>query len=174
MEDRGWQTTFLPAGLRGGITPEAVQSAIRSNTRLIVLMAINDGTGVKNDIAVIAAIAQEARIPFIVDAVALLGKEPFNMPEGCSMICFSGHKIHAPKGIGLALIRSSLKLKPLMTGGDQEFGRRGGTENVFGAVGLAAAISILRDELPAASQRMSHLRDKLEKGLIAQYWGCES
>lgn len=168
MESNGWQVSYLSAGLRGGITPEAVQEALRSDTRLIVLMAANNETGVKNDIESIAKIAQEARIPFIIDAVSLFGKELFDIPEGASMVCFSGHKIHAPKGIGFAIVRTSLKLKPFITGGDQEFSRRAGTENVPGAVGLAEAIRILDAEQPTAIERMKQLRDRFEGELIAR------
>ena len=129
--------TYLPTGLQGAVSPAAVQSAIQPDTRLIVLMAVNNETGVKTDIAAIAAIAESAGIPFIVDGVALLGKEPFFIPKGVSAMCFSGHKLHAPKGIGFAFVRNTLKLQPFITGGEQEFGRRGGTENLSGIIALA-------------------------------------
>lgn len=167
MEASGCQATFLSPGMLGAVTPDAVLAALRSDTRLIALMSVNNETGVKTDINSIAAIAREARIPFLVDGVAILGKEPFTIPEGLSAMCFSGHKIHAPKGVGFALIRSSLKLRPLMTGGEHEFGRRGGTENVSGIIGLAEAIRLLETELPSASQRMQKLRDKFETELIS-------
>ncbi|MBA3957516.1 MAG: cysteine desulfurase [Parachlamydiaceae bacterium] len=165
MEIQGCSATYLSPGLLGAVTPDVVKAAIRSDTRLIALMAVNNETGVKTDIAAIAAIALEAKIPFLVDGIALLGKDPFTIPSGVSAICFSGYKIHAPKGIGLALVRSSLKLQPLISGGEQEFGRRGGTENVPGIVGFAEAIRILTEVLPAASDRMLALRNQFEEGL---------
>lgn len=167
MENSGHTATYLSPGLWGAIKPEAVRAAIQPNTQLIALMAVNNETGVKTDIPAIAAIAEEAKIPFLVDGVALLGKEVFTIPTGVSAMAFSGHKFHAPAGTGIAFIRSSLKLRPLISGGDQEFSRRGGTENLSGIIGMAEAIRLLND-LPSFSQRMSQLRDKLEKTLIQQ------
>ena len=158
--------TFLPTGLQGAVSPDAVKAAIQPDTRLIVLMAVNNETGVKTDIEAIAAIAESAGIPFIVDGVALLGKEPFSIPKGVSAMCFSGHKLHAPKGIGFAFVRSTLKLSPFIIGGEQEFGRRGGTENLPGIVALAEAVRLLQEELPTASLRMETLRNLLEQNLL--------
>ncbi len=171
MEADGHRATYLSPGLWGAVTPEAVQAAIQSDTRLIVLTAVNNETGVKTDISAIAAIAEKAGVPFLVDGVALLGKEPFTIQSGVSAMGFSGHKFHAPKGIGLVFIRSSLKLRPLLSGGDQEFGRRGGTENLSGIIGLAEAVRLLDSELPAASQQMFRLRDKLENTLLQELSG---
>jgi cysteine desulfurase len=130
-----------------------------------VLGAVNNETGVKTDIHAIASIAKQANVPLIVDGVALLGKEPFEIPQGVSAMAFSGHKLHGPKGSGLALIRSSLSLYPLLTGGDQETGRRAGTENLPAIIGFAKAIQLLDEELPEATTRMHMLRQRLEEGL---------
>lgn len=168
LEVQGCRTTFLSPGLWGAVKPEAVREAIRPDTRLIALMAVNNETGIKTDIDGVAAIAREAKIPFLVDGVSLLGKEQFTIPEGVSGMCFSGHKLHAPKGIGFSFIRSNMKLSPLISGGEQEYGKRGGTENASGIVALAEAIGILRSELPEASLKMEKLRDKFEKNLMGQ------
>lgn len=165
MECLGCSATFLSPGLYGAVSPDAVVEAIKPNTKLIVLMAVNNETGVKTDIDAIAKIAHEKKIPFIVDGVALLGKEMFKIPEGVSAMCFSAHKLHGPSGIGLAIIRNKLKLLPLLVGGQQEYGRRGGSENVPGIIGFAEAIHLLDTVLPEASTRMEHLRDHLENGL---------
>lgn len=159
------QVTFLSPGLFGAVTADAVRAALRPETSLITLMAVNNETGVKTDIESIAALAQEMRIPFFVDGVALLGKEIFTIPPGISAMCFSGHKLHAPKGVGAVFIRSNLKLRPFITGGNQENGRRGGTENSSGIIGFAEAVRLLSQELPAALEKMKFLRDKLETGL---------
>jgi len=156
---------YLSPGLWGAIKPNAVKQAIRPNTRLIALMAVNNETGVKTDIEAISEIAKETGVPLFVDGVALLGKELFTIPEGVSFMAFSGHKFHGPKGIGFAYVKSSEKLSQLLTGGDQEFGRRGGTENMTGIIGLAKAIEILKKELPASSERMASLRDFFESEL---------
>lgn len=165
LEKLGCKVTYLPAGLWGVVKPEAVQAAITSDTSLIALGAVNNETGVQCDIEAIAKIAENAHITFVVDAVALLGKEPFSIPNGVSAMAFSAHKLHGPKGIGLAFIRSSLKLQPLLTGGDQEYSKRAGTENLPGILGFAEAIKCLKEELPGASLHMQSLRERLEKGL---------
>lgn len=162
LDTVGYQISFLPTGLYGAVTPEAVRAAIRPDTILISLMAVNNETGVKTDIEAIANIALEHNIPFFVDAVALLGKESFIIPQGVSAMGFSGHKLHAPQGIGFTFIRRGLKMTPFMNGGEQEFGRRAGTENVLGIVALAKAIEILDAELVISSQHMLKIRDKFE------------
>lgn len=165
-ENSGIQSTFISPGPWGAVSPDAVRDALKSNTRLIALMSVNNETGVKTDIEGIAKIAYEAGVPLIVDGVAHLGKELFQIPQGVMAMCFSGHKIHAPKGIGFAFIRQSLKLSPLISGGDQEFGRRGGTENMPGIIGLEKAIQLLSTELPQASEVMRQLRDRFEQQVM--------
>jgi len=167
MQQQGCELTVLPAGLWGAVTPEAVKAALRPTTRLIALMAVNNETGVKTDIEAIAAIAEEAGVFFLVDGVALLGKEQFSIPQGVSAMCFSGHKFHAPKGVGFAFWRSKMKLPSLILGGSQEFGRRAGTENLLGIVALSAAVACLKKALPEASVRMQRLRERLEQGLLS-------
>ncbi len=168
MESCGCEATFLSPGSWGAVTPVALRIALRPYSRLIALMAVNNETGVKTDIEAIAEIALEAGIPLLIDGVALLGKETFTIPKGVSAMCFSGHKFHAPKGIWLAFIRSGLKCAPLLIGGGQEYQKRGGTENMFGIIGLAEAVKILETELPEASLQMAELRDRLEEGLRSQ------
>ncbi|HSX03746.1 MAG TPA: cysteine desulfurase family protein [Rhabdochlamydiaceae bacterium] len=168
LEKKGCSATYLSTGLEGFVSPSDVKNAIKSDTRLIVLSAVNSETGVKNPIDEIALIAKEANIPFIVDAVCLLGKEPFKISDGISAMIFSAHKLHGPKGVGLAWIHPRFKFEPLITGGDQEFSKRAGTENLFGIIGFAKAIELLKEELPAATVRMGSLRDRFEKKLMEQ------
>jgi cysteine desulfurase len=166
LEKKGAKATYLPAGLWGAVRPEQIEEAIRKETKLIVLSAVNNETGVKIDLEKIANLAKQASIPFVVDAVSLLGKESFKIHDGISAMAFSGHKLHAPKGIGLAFIRSHFKFDPLLTGGDQEFSKRAGTENLSGILGLAKAIELLKTELPEATHQMQKLRDRLIEGLM--------
>jgi cysteine desulfurase len=166
LRKKGLDVSFLPAGLHGAVLPEQIEKAIRPDTRFIALMAVNNETGVKHDLNAIGQIALQAKIPLIVDGVAWLGKESFTLHPGVAAICFSGHKFHAPKGVGFAIVRSSMKIHPLVTGGQQEFSLRPGTENLPGIIGLAKAIELLDVELPAATLRMAMLRDRLEAGLI--------
>lgn len=168
FEKKGYAVSFLPAGEHGAIQPEAVQAAITSRTSLIALMAVNNETGVKTDWHRIAAIAKAANIPFMVDGVALLGKESFTIPPGVTAMFFSGHKLHAPKGVGVVFCRQPQKLAPVFLGGSQEFNRRAGTENLPGIAGLAKAIEILQDEQDAAQKHMQKMRNKLEQGLQSQ------
>ncbi len=166
VED-GYEATFLPAGEWGAVKPEAIKAAIRPDTKLICLMAANNETGVRTDIEGIAAIAQQTHIPFIVDAVGILGKETFTIPPGVTAAFFSGHKVHAPKGVGFYFCRQSLKLKSIMVGGSQEFNKRPGTENLAGIVGLSEAIRILSEGQSQFTRHMSHLKDKLELGILS-------
>ena len=166
MQSKGWNVSFLQPGLWGAVTPEAVKKAIRPDTKFISLMAVNNETGVKTDIEAIGQIAQEANIPLIVDAVAWIGKEPISIPPGVSALFFSGHKIHASKGVGALYIKSNLKFDSIMSGGEQEYMRRGGTENLPGIAGLAEAVRQLQTELPEGTHRMQKLRDLLETELI--------
>ena len=174
MQKRGLEVEFLPAGLWGAVRPEAVEKAIRPNTRAIVLMAANNETGVLTDIEAIAAIAKKAKVPFIVDGVAWLGKigiENLELPAGVSAICFSAPKFHGPHGTGFAIVRSALKLVAQVTGGVQEFERRGGTENLAGIIGLVEALRVMGNALPETLDRIEQLRNCLEKGICSQLQG---
>lgn len=166
LSKRGAQVTFLPTGEWGAVQPEEVKKAIEPQTCLITLMAVNNETGVKTDIEAIAAIAQKANIPFIVDGVAWLGKEEIHLPPGVSAIFFSGHKIHAPKGVGFCICRSHLKLSPLFWGGSQEFNRRAGTENLPGIVALGEAVALLEQKQNEFIQHMYQMRDLFEAKLM--------
>jgi cysteine desulfurase len=166
LQKQGADVSFLPAGLLGAVSPELIEAAIRPDTRFITLCAVNGETGVKHDIAEIGRIALKHQIPVFVDGVAWLGKELFSIPAGITGIGFSGHKIHAPKGTGFVYLNSSCKLNPLLIGAHQEYGLRAGTENLPGIAGLAKAIELITASLPAATERMACLRDRLEAGLL--------
>jgi cysteine desulfurase len=164
LRNDGAEVSYLPTGLKGAINVEDVAKAIRPETKLITIMGANNETGVINDIEAIAKLAEQHSIPFVVDGVALLGKENFSLPRGVTAMFFSGHKIHAPQGVGFVM--SKKKLKSHILGGSQEFGMRGGTENMLGIVGLAKAISLLRSEQPARIAHMRRLRDHFEQALL--------
>lgn len=160
---RGVSATFLSPGIYGAVTKKQVAEVIRPDTKLIALMAVNNETGVKTDIDAIAAIAEQHQIPFLVDGVALLGKESFTIPSGVTAFCASGHKIHAPKGVGIAFIKRKLKIPPLLHGGEHEFGLRAGTENVGAIVAFAKAVELLSLHLPGVTETISEMRDSFEK-----------
>ena len=165
LEREGVPLTFLdPERGEGAIAPHLVWDAIREDTQMIALMGANNETGALTDIEEIAHIAQKKNIPFLVDGVALLGNGYFDIPEGVSAICFSGHKIHAPKGIGVMIVRKGHQFSPLITGGSQQSGKRGGTLSVANVVGLKTALHLL----DAKPTRVTQLRNYLEKSLCAQ------
>ncbi len=166
LESQGARLTLLPAGLWGAVQPHQLEEALQDKVDLIVLMSVNNITGVKTDLNAIAALAEKKNIPLIVDGVSHLGKELFAIPRGVSAMTFSGHKFHAPKGIGFALIKPHFKIAPILVGGAQEMNRRAGTENLAGILGLAKAIELLPLELPEATPRMEKLRNRLTDGLM--------
>jgi len=165
LEESGMEVTYLPVGSWGAPLPEHIRAAIRPDTKAIALSASNSETGVKLDLETIATIAKESQIPLLIDAVSWIGKEPFPNHPGITAIALSGHKFHAPKGIGALIVRSSFRLSPLCTGGMQELQRRAGTENLAGILGLAESLKILSQEQTAITQHMSDLRKHLEYGL---------
>lgn len=163
LEERGSKVSYLkPKEGRGAITPEEIKAALRKDTELIVIMGANNETGVKSDIQAIASLAERESIPLLVDGVALFGKEPFPLPSGVRGFCVSGHKIHGPKGIALAVIRKGYHVEPLIVGGPQQFMRRGGTEDVIAILALAKAIEIATARAAAYQVRVAHLRDHFE------------
>jgi cysteine desulfurase len=168
LETMGYTVSYLPVGPRGAVLPETVKEAIKSDTQLIALMSVNNETGVKTDIDSISIIAHEHHIPFFVDAVAHLGKEVVKIPLGVSAMAFSGHKIHALQGIGLLYLRSGSKLQPLIVGGEQEHGRRAGTENVLGILSLAKAIELLSK---SDFGHIEKLRNRFEAHLKKEFPG---
>lgn len=169
LQKKGIEVSFLNPGFYGAVTPEAVEAAIRPNTKLIALMAVNNETGVKTDIEAIAKIAEKKKITFFVDGVAWLGKEQISIPAGVTAIACSGHKIHAPTGIGLLWVRTGTTVHPQMTGGFQDGGIRSGTENVVGAVLFSHAFQLMNQNLKKNSETMAQQRDHFEKRLISAF-----
>lgn len=166
LETLRLDATHLPVSLWGAPLPEQVEKAIRPNTCAIVLSASNGETGVKIDLEAMGAIAEKRGIPLFLDAVAYIGKEPLLLPRGVAGLALSGHKFHAPKGVGALYLRSGVKLAPLITGGSQEMMRRGGTENLAGILGLAEALQILKERQMDIAATLQDLRDRLEMGLL--------
>ncbi|HEV7138770.1 MAG TPA: aminotransferase class V-fold PLP-dependent enzyme, partial [Steroidobacteraceae bacterium] len=172
--DGNVEVTFLPCTAQGLVEPAALAAAIRPNTRLVSVMFANNETGVIQPIAELAAIAHRAGALFHTDAVQAVGKLPIDLsPKGplkdVDMLTLSGHKIHAPKGIGALFVRRSVRLAPMMHGGMHERQRRAGTENVAGIVGLGKAAELAREWLTSdGAARLAALRDRLEQGILAQ------
>ena len=158
LERRGYEVTRLTPGGSGAVTPEQVAGAVRPDTILCSLMLVNNETGAVTDIKAVSKIVKAANPKALVHTDAVQGflKVPFSAKTlGADLISVSGHKIHAPKGIGALYIRSGLRLRPLIVGGAQEDGRRAGTENVpyICAFGEAARIGFAR-----AAEYQEHMR----------------
>lgn len=165
LEKKGFDISYIKVGKYGAIKPDQILPLIKENTKLIATSAVNPETGVKTDIDKIAKIAEEKDIYLFVDAVALLGKEEFEIPKGVTSMGFSSHKLHGPQGIGLCYFKEGTKMSPLFFGGPQENEKRPGTQNLSGILGFAKAIELLKDHLPKASHHMQKLRDHFENFL---------
>lgn len=151
---------------QGPISPSQLEQSIQPDTRLIALMAANNETGLLHDVEAFASIASSHGIPLVIDAVSLIGKQPFSLPQGVSALCFSGHKFHAPPGTGITILQRPLhKLPPLITGGSQENGFRAGTENVISISATALALEIAYENLSESHRRMSRQCHRLLEGL---------
>jgi cysteine desulfurase len=165
LEAQGLSVTYIPVGLWGAPLPEQIESAIRPDTRAIALSAANGETGVRIELPLIARLAEKRGIPLLLDCVAFVGKEPLPIHPGITAIALSGHKFHAPKGVGLLFHRSSLKLAPLITGGNQEYQLRAGTENLGSILGLAEALRILEEGQTEITAHIHDLRLHFENSL---------
>jgi len=164
LEQIGCGVSYVPADRQGIVDPDEVRRALRPNTKLISIMAANNETGVVQRIAEIGRIAAEADVYFHTDAVQAAGKIPIHVAEWkCDLLSISGHKIHAPQGIGALYVRKGTLLQPLFYGGRHERSRRAGTENVPGIVGLGKAAEIALNGFSDGSvARTAELRDRIE------------
>lgn len=170
LEEMGCEVTYVPVDGRCQVDPDEVRRALRPQTTLISLMAANNETGVLQAVDEIGKIAAEADVYFHTDAVQAAGKVALDVNRiGCDMLSISGHKMHAPQGVGALYIRKGTPLRPLFYGGRHERSRRAGTENVPGIVALGRAAEVAREGLKREDDRtMSALRDRLQKGILAQ------
>lgn len=174
MEKQGYTVTYLSVNRQGQIDLDELEASLTGNTALVSIMYANNETGVLFPIEQIGQIVKERGITYHVDAVQAVGKIPLNMKTSTiDMLTLSGHKLHAPKGIGALYVRKGVRFRPLLIGGHQERGRRGGTENVASIVGLGKAAELELLHLPEAIKREKQLRDRLEKTLLATIPDCE-
>ena len=168
LEKQGYSVTYLPVDGHGRVDPAAVEAAIRPDTLLISIMAANNEIGTIQPVAEIGAVARAHKVLFHTDAVQAVGHIPVDVQAwNADLLSLSGHKFGGPRGMGALYMRRPLRLPPLIHGGGQEKGRRSGTENVAGAVGMAAALKEAVERLPEESARLSALRDRLIAGLAA-------
>ena len=162
----GWTVETIPVTDQGEVTAQTVASVLRADTRLVSVMMANNETGVVNDIAAIAAVVRERGALMHTDAVQALGKQPVDFSAGgAHLMSVSAHKLYGPKGVGALLVDKAVDLEPLLHGGGQEKGRRGGTENLAGIVGFGRAAVLAGAGMDTRRLRMNALRQRLEQGL---------
>jgi len=162
----GHEITYVNVDSQGKVLIEDIEKAIRPNTILITLMKANNETGSLHPIQEISELAKKKGIFFHSDCVQALGKVEIDVKkEGVTSASFSGHKVGAPKGIGVLYLDGEAAIVPVIVGGDQEQGRRAGTENVTGIVGMGAACQDIENNLSERIQHLSQMRDKLLGGL---------
>jgi len=170
LQERGIEVTFLPVDGRGLIDPDDLRRTLRPNTRLVTVMFANNETGVIQPVDEFGKICAEADVYFHTDAVQAASKIPIRVKEiGCDLLSISGHKFHAPQGVGALYVRKGTTLEPLFYGGSHERSRRAGTENVPGIVGLGKAAELAVKALENGGDReMAGLRDRLESAILEQ------
>lgn len=169
LEARGVVVKYMSAMKNGDLSPDEFRSLLTDKTALGSVMWANNETGNIYPIKELSEIAAERGVVFHSDAVQAVGKIPVNVSDTqVKMLSFSGHKIHAPKGIGVLYVRRGTRFLPFVHGGHQERGRRAGTENVPYIVGLGMACELAKSHLDELNTRVKALRDKLERGIVEQ------
>lgn len=168
LEKKGIKVTYLPVDKDGLVTPEQVRDAITNKTILVSVMFANNEVGTIMPIPEIAAVCHEKGVLFHTDAVQAAGHIPIDVKAmGIDMLSISGHKFHGPKGVGVLYERKGIRLPSYIIGGEQEKGRRAGTENVAGIVGLGEALELAVTNMSETSARMTRMRDRLIEGIEA-------
>ncbi len=166
LEKNGFRVSCVSPDATGMIQPEEVRQAIVPGTVLVSIMHVNNETGTINPLAEIGKIAHERGILMHTDAVQSFGKLPVDVQQlSLDLLSLSGHKIYGPKGVGALFVRRGVKLQTRTFGGHQEREVRTGTENLPGAIGLAAAAEICKEKMATEAERLANLRDKLWEGL---------
>jgi cysteine desulfurase len=170
LEAMGCEVTYVPVDSRGLVDPDDVRRALRPHTKLITIMMANNETGVLQPVEKIGKIAAEANVYFHTDAVQAAGKVPIDVNRlGCDLLSISGHKMHAPQGVGALYVRKGTILQPMLYGGSHERSRRAGTENVPGIIALGKAAELAREALERGDlARMAEMRDRIEQKILSE------
>jgi cysteine desulfurase len=170
LQERGVEVTYVPVDGSCLINPDDVRRALRTNTKLVTIMMANNETGVVQSVEEIGKVCAEADVYFHTDAVQAASKVSIRVKEiGCDLLSISGHKMHAPQGVGALYVRKGTVLEPLFFGGSHERSRRAGTENVPGIVGFGKAAELAVKAFDKGEDRaMAALRDRLENAILEQ------
>ncbi len=167
LEKEGFEVTYLDVYENGIVHPEDVENAIKENTAIVSIMYANNEIGTIQPISEIGAICKKHGVLFHTDAVQAAGFVKINVTEqNIDLLSMTAHKIHGPKGCGLLYVRRGVKIENLIDGGAQERGRRAGTENVAGIVGLDAALQLAIDTMSERNAKLTKMRDRLIDGLL--------
>ena len=172
-ERQGYRVTYLGVDNKGRLDLDEYAAALTPDTALASIMFANNEVGNIYPIQRMAEMAKEKGVLFHTDAVQAVGKTPIDLAHlPADMLSLSGHKLHAPKGIGVLYVRKGVRFRPFLRGGHQEKGRRAGTENVPYIVGLGAAAKLAADHMQEERVNVAMLRDRLEKGLLERISDC--
>lgn len=168
LEEKGYEVTYLGVDEAGRLDLDELVRAIGKDTALVSIMYANNETGTIFPIPEIAALCKARGVLFHTDAVQAVGKVDIDLAKlPVDMLVLSGHKLHAPKGVGVLYVRHGTPFRPFLIGGHQERGRRAGTENTAGIIGLAKAMRLAKENMAEENTRVKALRDRLEAGLLA-------
>ena len=167
LEKQGFEVTYLDVYENGIVKPEDVKAALREDTALVTIMYANNEIGTIQPIAEIGKICREAKVLFHTDAVQAMGNVPINVvDDNIDLLSLTAHKFHGPKGCGALYVRRGVRPEILIDGGAQEKGRRAGTENVAGIVGLAEALKIAVETMKERTEKLTKMRNRLIDGLL--------
>lgn len=167
LKKEGFEVTYLDVHENGIVRPEELENAIREDTALVTIMFANNEIGTIQPVKEIGEICKKHKVIFHTDAVQAVGAIPVDVREiGCDLLSMSAHKFHGPKGVGAIFMRKGLRLPNLIDGGAQESGRRAGTENIAGVVGMSVALKHSCEIMAERNARLEKMRDRLIDGLL--------
>jgi cysteine desulfurase len=170
LERDGYRVSYVPVDGHGNIDMDFLKHTLDDDTAIVSCMYANNETGVVFPVDEIGAICRSRAVPFHIDAVQAAGKIVIDVKKiKCDLLTISGHKFHAPKGIGALYVRRGTRLRPVLYGGHQEKSRRPGTENVPGIIGIGRAAELAMAHISEYSARVKAMRDRLEEGLLTRF-----
>lgn len=175
LEGIGARVTYLDVDENGLLVKEQLEEELSGQTLAVAVMHVNNETGVIHKLAEYAALAQDVGAYFFSDCTQSIGKIPVDLSLiGVHAACFNAHKLGGPKGIGVSYIKKGIAIQPFIHGGAQEDGRRGGTHNVAGAVGLAKALELALEDQESHLQEMQQMQDRIEKAVAEKAWSVNA
>jgi len=173
LQSKGYTVVEVDVDKKGRLNVQQLEDELDGNTAIVSIMHANNETGVIFPVEKIAELTAEKGVVFHTDAVQAAGKIPMNLSDSSvNMLSLSGHKLHGPKGIGILYVKKGTRFTPFILGGHQESGRRAGTENVPGIIGLGKACQLAKKYMEEENRRVKNLRDRLEEGILGNCPDC--